>query len=86
MLQNKDISIEMITQIAMWAAKAAVDKILQGKHKDIHTRCRGDAGMEHHRHNGHSLIYTYAEKVKSNIHNSETFITEMKGRCEANII
>ena len=58
----------MITQIATWAAKAAVDEILQGKHKDIHTRCRGDAGMEHYRHNGHSPIYTYAEKVKSNIY------------------
>ena len=76
----------MITQIAMWAAKAAADKLLQGKHKDIHTRHRGDAGVEHHGHNGHSPIYTYAEKVKSNIYNSETFITEMKDRCKANII
>ena len=86
MVQNKDILIEMITQIATRAAKAAVDEILQGKQKDIHTRHRGDAGLEHHRHNGHSPIYTYPAKVKSNIYNSETFITETKDRCKANII
>ena len=35
---------------------------------------------------GHSPIYTYAEKVKSNIYNSETFITEMEDICKTNII
>ena len=47
MVQNKEISIEMITQIATLAAKAAVDEILEGKHKDIYTRHKGETtGMK----------------------------------------
>ena len=42
MVQNKDISIEVITQKAVWTAKSAIEKIFQGKHKDIHTRHRGE--------------------------------------------
>ena len=87
MANNKEISIEMITKIAMLAAKTAIDEILERKQEDIYTRCRGGiTGVKQHRHNGHSAIYTYAEKVNSSLHNSEIFMTKMKDSCKANIV
>ena len=84
---NKEISIEIIAKIAMLAAKTAVDEILEGKQEDIYTRHRGEiTGVKQHRHNGHSPIYTSAEKVNNSLHNSETFMTKMKDRCEATIV
>ena len=43
MANNQEISIEMIAQIAMLAAKTAVEEILERRrHEAIFTRCRGD--------------------------------------------
>ena len=87
MANNKEISIEMIAKIAMLSAKTAVDEIFERKQEDIYTRHRGEiTGMKQHRHNGHSPVYTSAEKVNNSLHNYETFITKTKNRCEANIV
>ena len=42
--------------------------------------------MKQHRHNGCSPVCTSAEKVNNSPHNSKTFITKTKDRCEANIV
>ena len=64
MANNKEISIEMIAQIATLAAKTAVDEMLERRQEEVFTRCRdGITGMKQHRHNGHSPACTYADKV-----------------------
>ena len=60
---NKEISIEMIAQIAMLAAKTAIDEILERRQEEVITRCRGViTGMKQHRHNGCSPACTYVDK------------------------
>ena len=55
--------------------------------QDIYTRHRGGiTGMKQHGHNGHSPVYTYAEKIYSSLHNSKIFMTKMKDSCKANIV
>ena len=47
MANNKEISIEMIAKIATFAAKIAIDEILERKQEDRYTRHRGDiTGMK----------------------------------------
>ena len=47
MANNKDISIEVIAQIATLAAKTAVDEILERREEELFTRCRdGITGCE----------------------------------------
>ena len=60
---------------------------MKKKQEDTYARNSGEiTGMKQHRHNGCSLVYTSAEKVNKSLHNSETFITKTKDRCEANIV
>ena len=74
----------MIAQIVMLAAKTAIDKILKRSQEGVFTRCRGGiTGMKQQRHNGHSQVCTYAEKVKNSLHNSDIFKTKTKDSCEA---
>ena len=62
-------------------------EILERKQEDIYTRCRGEiTGVKQHGNNGCSPVYTSAKKINNSLHNSETFITKMKDRCEANIV
>ena len=71
MTDKKEISIKIIAQIATLAAKTAVEQILERKQESIYTRHRGGiTGMKQHVHNRCSPVYTYAEKVNSNLHNS----------------
>ena len=75
MANNKEISIEMIGKIAMLATKTDVDEILERKQEDRYTRCRGEiTGMIQHRYNGHSPVYTNAEKVNNSLDNSKMFM------------
>ena len=79
MANNTEMSMEMIAKIAMVAAKTAIDKILERKQEDIYTRHRGGiTGMKQHRHNGHSPVDTYAEKVSNSLHNYERFKIKTK--------
>ena len=65
MVTNQELSIEIIAQIAMVAANAAVQAILEERRdEDEMTRCRG---MQP-RQDGHSPLYTYADKVKNVLH------------------
>ena len=63
----------MIAQIATFAAKTAIDKILERRQEEVFTRCRdGITGMKQHRHNGYSPACTYADKVKNTLNNQNT--------------
>ena len=87
MATNKEISIEMIVKIATMAAKTVINEILERKQEDKFTTCTGGlTGMKQHRHNGHSPVYTYAEKVNNSLHNSEIFKTKTKDSCKASIV
>ena len=66
MATNQELLIEIIAQIAMVAANAAVQAILEERRdEDKITRCRGDTRGMRHRQDGHSPLYTYADKVKT---------------------
>ena len=70
MANKKEISIEMIAQIATLAAKTAVDELLERRQEEVFTRCRGGiTGMKQHRHSGCSPACTYADKVKYTLNN-----------------
>ena len=74
MANKNEISIEVIVQIATMAAKTAVDEILERRQEELSTRCRdGITGVKLHRHNGHSLACTYANKVKNTFNNQSTY-------------
>ena len=74
MANNKEISIEVIAQIATLAAEIAIDEILERRQGEVFTRCRdGITGMKHHRLNGHSPACTYADKVKNTLNNQNTY-------------
>ena len=74
MANNKEISIEMIAQIATMAAKTAVDELLERRQEEVFTRHRGGiSGVKQHRHNGHSPACTYADKVKNTLNNQNTY-------------
>ena len=63
----------MIAQIAMMAANAAVEAILEGRRdEDVMARCRSDTRGIRPRQNGHSPMYTYANKVKFSIYRRYT--------------
>ena len=84
MANNQEISIEMIAQIAMLAANAAVEAILEWRrHQNIFTRCRGNIKDMRHRNNGHSLVYTYADKVNNGLHNPKIYKAKIKDSSEA---
>ena len=76
MANNKEISIDVIAQIATLAAKTTIDKILERRQEDVFTRHRGDIKGMRHRHNGCSPVYTYADKVKNTLHNQKTYKAE----------
>ena len=47
MANNKEISIEVIAQIATLAAKTAIGEILERRQEEVFTRCRdGITGMK----------------------------------------
>ena len=74
----------MIAQIAMLAAKTAVEEILEGgRHEDIFTRCRGDIKGMRHRHNGHPPGYTYADQVNNSLHNLKLYKAKIRDSGEA---
>ena len=57
---NQELLIEIIAQIAMVAANAAVQAILKERRdEDEITRCRGDTRGMRPRLDGHSPLYTY---------------------------
>ena len=73
----------MIAQIAMLAAKTAVEEILgRRRHEDVFTRCRGDIKGMRHRHNGHSPVYTYADQVNNSLHNLKIYKAKTKDSSE----
>ena len=76
MANNKEISIEIITQIITLALKTTVEEILESRQEDLFTSHRGDIKGVRHRHNGHSPVFTYADKVKYTIHNQKSYKTE----------
>ena len=76
MATNKEISVEMIAQIATLSAKTAIEEILERRQEDVFTRCRGGIKCVRHRHNGCSPVYTYADKVKNTLHNQKTYKAE----------
>ena len=76
MANKKEISIKMIAKIAMLAAKTAVEEILETRQEDVFTRCRDGIKDMRHRHNGCSPVHTYADKVKSTLHNQKTYKAE----------
>ena len=84
MANNQEISIEMIAQIAMLAANAAVEVILERRrHQNIFTRSRGDIKGMRHRHNGHSPECTYADQVNYSLHNLKIYKAKTKDSSEA---
>ena len=83
MANNQEISIEMIAQIAMLASNTAVEAILERRHEDVFTRCRGDIKGMRHRHNGSSPVYTYADQVNNSLHNLKIYEVETKNSSEA---
>ena len=74
MANNKEISIGVIAQIAMLAAKTAIDEILERRQEEVSTRCRdGITGVKQHRHDGCSPPCTYADKAKNPLNNQNTY-------------
>ena len=64
MATNQELSIEIIAQIAMVAANAAVQAILKERRdEDEITRYRGDTRGMRPRLDGQSPLYTYTDKV-----------------------
>ena len=77
MANNKEISIEMIAQIATLVAKTAIDEILGRRQEEVITRYRGGiTGVKQHRHNGHSPAGTNADKVKNTLHKQNSYISK----------
>ena len=69
MATNQELLIEIIAQIAMVAANAAVQALLEERREeDEITRCRGDTRGIRPRQDRHSPLYTYADKVKNVLH------------------
>ena len=65
MATNQELLIEIIANIAMVAANAAVQAMLEEiRDEDEITRCRGDTRGMRHRQDGYSPLYTYVNKVK----------------------
>ena len=84
MATKQELSIELIVQIAMMAAKTAVETILEERtDDDFSFKHRGETRGVRHRHNGHSSSYTYAEKVKNSIHIQKIYKAEAKDISEA---
>ena len=74
MATNQELSIEIIAQIAMMVGNAAVEAILEGRRdEDVINRCRGDTRGMRPRENGHSPVYTYANKVKNSLHTQKIY-------------
>ena len=69
MATNQELPIEILAQIAMVAANAAVQKIVKERRdEDEITRCRGNTRGMRSRLDGHSPVYTYTDKVTSVLH------------------
>ena len=83
MANNQEISTEMIAQIAMLAANTAAEMILERRHEDVFTRCRGDIKGMRHRHNRCSPVYTYADQVNNSLHTPTIYKPKAKDISEA---
>ena len=74
MATNQELPIEILAQIAMVAANAAVQTIVKERRDEYEiTRCRGDTRDMKSRLDGHSLLYTYTDKVKNVLHTQKIF-------------
>ena len=83
MANNQEISTEIIAQIATLAANTAVEVILERRHEDVFTRCRGDIKGMRHRHNGCSPMDTYADQVNNSLHTPNIYKPKTKDISEA---
>ena len=69
MATNKELPIEILTQISMVAANAAVQAtVKERRDEDEITRCRGDTRGLRSSLDGHSPLFTYTDKVKNVLH------------------
>ena len=79
MATKQELLIEIIVQIAMMAVKTAVEtKLDKRRDDDFSSKCRGETKGMRPRYNGHSLSYTYTEKVKNSIHIQKIYKPEAK--------
>ena len=65
MVTNQELPIEILAQIAMVAANAAVQAIVKERRdEDEVTRCSGNTRGMRSRLDGHSPLYPYTDKIK----------------------